>query len=179
MLFIFYLPFTIIITIKYQTLSLVKVGFRSWFWLTLISCSLFSLFICFLVMRPLCFGISLDHGLYLTWVKCIFAMLWAAGEKNRPCLLSSFPFISLDLMSGLHAQTIMRAQICHLSPVSREEGNWSNVKVKEWSRVCFKEKMLNKHSIFPLNSVEGHVLDCFFTVWVYWWEELFFSNACI
>lgn len=106
--------------------------------------------------------------------KMHISMLWAAGEKNRPCLLSSFPFISLDLMSGLHAQTIMRAQICHLSPVSREEGNWSNVKVKEWSRVCFKEKMLNKHSIFPLNSVEGHVLDCFFTVWVYWWEELFF-----
>lgn len=164
MLFIYY---------YYQTLSLVKVCFSSWFWLTLISCSLFSLFVCFLVITTVLWDL-LGSWTVSNMSKMHISMLWAAGEKNRPCLLSSFPFISLDLMSGLHAQTIMRAQICHLSPVSREEGNWSNVKVKEWSRVCFKEKMLNKHSIFPLNSVEGHVLDCFFTVWVYWWEELFF-----
>lgn len=94
-------------------------------------------------------------------------------KQALPAVQFSFYFFRSHVRV-LHAQTIMRAQICHLSPVSREEGNWSNVKVKEWSRVCFKEKMLNKHSIFPLNSAEGHVLDCFFTVWVYWWEELFF-----
>lgn len=94
-------------------------------------------------------------------------------KQALPAVRFSFYFFRSHVRV-LHAQTIMRAQICHLSPVSREEGNWSNVKVKEWSRVCFKEKMLNKHSIFPLNSAEGHVLDCFFTVWVYWWEELFF-----
>lgn len=99
----------------------------------------------------------------------------SSRRKKQALPAVQFPFYFFrSHVRVLHAQTIMRAQICHLSPVSREEGNWSNVKVKEWSRVCFKEKMLNKHSIFPLNSVEGHVLDCFFTVWVYWWEELFF-----
>lgn len=122
MLFIFYLPFTIIITIKYQTLSLVKVCFSSWVWLTLISCSLFSLFVCFLVMRPLSFGISLDHGLYLTWVKCIFVMLWAAGEKKQALRAVQFSFYFFrSHVRVLHAQTIMRAQICHLSPVPEKK----------------------------------------------------------
>lgn len=170
MLFIYY---------YYQTLSLVKVCFSSWFWLTLISCSLFSLFVCFLVITTVLWDL-LGSWTVSNMSKMHISMLWAAGEKKQalPAVQFSFYFFRSHVRV-LHAQTIMRAQICHLSPVSREEGNWSNVKVKEWSRVCFKEKMLNKHSIFPLNSVEGHVLDCFFTVWVYWWEELFFSNACI
>lgn len=165
MLFIYY---------YYQTLSLVKVCFRSWFWLTLISCSLFSLFVCFLVITTVLWDL-LGSWTVSNMSKMHISMLWAAGEKKQalPAVQFSFYFFRSHVRV-LHAQTIMRAQICHLSPVSREEGNWSNVKVKEWSRVCFKEKMLNKHSIFPLNSVEGHVLDCFFTVWVYWWEELFF-----
>lgn len=153
--------------------------FSSWFWLTLISCSLFSLFVCFLVITTVLWDL-LGSWTVSNMSKMHISMLWAAGEKKQalPAVQFSFYFFRSHVRV-LHAQTIMRAQICHLSPVSREEGNWSNVKVKEWSRVCFKEKMLNKHSIFPLNSVEGHVLDCFFTVWVYWWEELFFSNACI
>lgn len=165
MLFIYY---------YYQTLSLVKVCFSSWFWLTLISCSLFSLFVCFLVITTVLWDL-LGSWTVSNMSKMHISMLWAAGEKKQalPAVQFSFYFFRSHVRV-LHAQTIMRAQICHLSPVSREEGNWSNVKVKEWSRVCFKEKMLNKHSIFPLNSVEGHVLDCFFTVWVYWWEELFF-----